>query len=261
MVVLGDPMASITDVTRPVGIRPNEALRVRDIELRFHGGRQRPPLSTDDIIYVHKDAAFVASINETLEYVRPKRMIEVGVLDGGSTVYWHHQYDLERLVAFDIVAEAPCFTRYLERNKLTDTVRVHFGVAQTDRRQLRAAIDGDFGNDLVDAVIDDASHEYAATRACFETIFPYLRPGGAYIIEDWAWGHDHKWPPAERADMPLMSPVLSELMLVCGHASAVIDKVEINRRFAVIWRGAADLPKDRFCLSDHYVARGFAIAL
>jgi SAM-dependent methyltransferase len=254
-------MASITHMTRPAGALPNEVLRVRDIELRFIGGRHRPPPSTDDIIYVHKDAAFVASMNETLERVCPKRMIEVGVLDGGSTVYWHHQYDLERLAAIDIEAEAPCLTRYLERNKLTDAVRVHFGVAQTDRERLRAAIDGDFGREPVDAVIDDASHQYAATKACFETILPYLRPGGAYIIEDWSWGHGHNWPPEAWADMPLMSPLLSELMLICGHASAVIDKVEINRRFAVIWRGAADLPKDNFRLPDHYIARGFSIAL
>ena len=83
-------------------------------------------------------------------------MIEVGVLDGGSTAYWHYQYDLWRLAAFDIAAGAPCFTRYLARNKLTDAVRVHFGVAQTDRERLRAAIDGDLGDGLVDAVIDDA---------------------------------------------------------------------------------------------------------
>jgi SAM-dependent methyltransferase len=254
-------MTSITHMTRPAAKPPNEAIRVRDIELRFHGGRQRPPMSTDDVVYVHKDAAFVASINGTLECVRPKRMVEVGLLDGGSTVYWHYQYDLERLAAFDIAADAPHLTRYIERNKLAEAIRVHFGVAQTDRERLRTAIAADFGDDLVDAVVDDASHEYAATKACFETIFPYLRTGGAYVIEDWAWGHSHKWPPAERADMPLMSPLLSELMLVCGHASSVIDKVEINRRFAVIWRGAADLPKDRFRLSEHYTARGFAIAL
>jgi hypothetical protein len=254
-------MASITHMTRPADTLPDEVLRVRDIELRFRGGRHRPPPSTDDVIYVHKDAEFVRSIDETLKRVRPKRMIEVGVLDGGSTIYWHHQYDLERFAAFDIVAEAPCLTRYLERNKLIDAVRVHFGVAQTDRERLRAAIDGDFGREPVDAVIDDASHQYAETKACFETIFPYLRPGGAYIIEDWAWGHVDDWPPEAWAEMPLMSPLLSELMLVCGHASAVIDEVQINKRFAVIWRGAADLPKGSFRLPDHYVARGFSIAL
>ena len=50
-------------------------------------------------------------------------------------------------------------------------------------------------------------------------------------------------------------------MLVCGHRSGVIEKLDIDHRFAVIWRGAADLAKDRFKLSDHYVARGFSVAL
>src|SRR6202789_4676179 len=100
-------MASITHVTHPSSTPPDEVLCVRDTELRFRGGRQRPPPSTDDVIYVHKDAEFVRSIDKTLERVRPKRMIEVGVLDGGSTIYWHHQYDLERFAAFDIGAEAP----------------------------------------------------------------------------------------------------------------------------------------------------------
>ena len=58
-----------------------------------------------------------------------------------------------------------------------------------------------------------------------------------------------------------MSPLLSELMLVCGHDSAVIDKIEINKLFAVIWRGAADLPRNSFRLPDHYIARGFSVAL
>ena len=132
-------------MTRPAGTLPNEAIRVRDIELRFRGGRHRPPPSTDDFIYVHKGAAFVASINETLERVRPKRMIEVGVLDGGSTAYWHHQYDLEGSPLSILQPKLPVSPAILRETELTDAIRVHFGVAQTDRERLRAAIDNDFG--------------------------------------------------------------------------------------------------------------------
>jgi SAM-dependent methyltransferase len=236
-------------------------LRIRDIELRFHAGMHRPPPSGDEVVYVHKDAAFVAAINETLARVRPRRMIEIGILDGGSAIYWQHRYNLTRLAAFDILPEAPSFTNYLARNKLTDAVRVHLGVDQTDRDRMRAAIESDFGGEPVDAIIDDASHHYAPTKAAFETAFPYLRAGGAYVIEDWAWGHTHDWPADAWADEPLMSPLLSELMLVCGNRRGVIDRVEIDRRFAVIWRGPAELAKDRFRLADHYVARGFSVAL
>jgi hypothetical protein len=242
-------------------VQEDERLRVRDIELRFRGGRHRPPPSSDDCLYVHKDAAFVGAMDEILERVRPRSMIEIGIHDGGSAAYWHHKYDLRRLAAFDIEPEAPCFARYLQRNGLTDAVRLHLGVAQSDRARMCAAIEGDFGSEPVDAIVDDASHEYAPTKAAFETAFPFLRAGGAYIIEDWAWGHQHGWPPQDRADMPLMSPLLCELMLVCGHATGVIDKVEINARFAVAWRGPATLEKNRFRLEDHYRARGFAMAL
>jgi hypothetical protein len=68
-----------------------DAIRIRDIELRFCGGHRRPPLSSDEVIYVHKDASFIAAQNEVLEPVRPKRLIELGILDGGSVVYWHHR--------------------------------------------------------------------------------------------------------------------------------------------------------------------------
>ena len=36
-------------------------------------------------------------------------------------------------------------------------------------------------------MIDDASHMYEHTKVSFETLFPLLRPGGQYIIEDWSW--------------------------------------------------------------------------
>lgn len=254
-------MASATPGMCSSDALPTETLRVRDVELRFCPGIHRPPPSSDAFIYVHKDAAFVAAMDETLERVRPRFMIEIGIHDGGSTIYWHHKYSPARLAAFDMSPEAPFFTRYLERNGLMNAVRVHFDTSQADRDRMRAAIKCDFGEGLVDAVIDDASHQYAETKAAFETVFPFVRVGGAYIIEDWAWGHTQNWPPDAWADQPLMSPLLSELMLVCGHASGVIEKVEINRRFAVIWRGAAALAKDGFRLADHYVARDFTIAL
>jgi SAM-dependent methyltransferase len=234
-------------------------LRIRDVELRFRAGMHRPPPSSDKVIYVHKDFAFVTAIDEALACVRPRRMIEIGIHDGGSTIYWQHRHNPKRLAAFDISPAAPFFTAYLASNKLTDVVHVHLGVDQADADRMRSAIESDFGGEPLDAVIDDASHQYAETKATFETIFPYLRAGGAYVIEDWAWGHTHNWPAGAWADKPLMSPLLCELMLVCGHGGGVIDKVEIDRRFAVIWRGSTELPRDRFRLADHYVTRGLAL--
>jgi hypothetical protein len=65
-----------------------ETPRVRDIELRFCPGPHRPPASSNDVIYVHKEAAFVAAMDETLARVRPNFLVEIGIHDGGSTIYW-----------------------------------------------------------------------------------------------------------------------------------------------------------------------------
>src|ERR1700691_92274 len=115
----------------------DDAIRVRDLELRFQGGLSRPPPGTDDVIYMFKDMAFVARLNSVLQQIAPRRMIEIGVLHGGGTIYWQSKYELERLSAFDIAPDAAALTRYLERNGLTDAVRVHFGVPQDDRDALR----------------------------------------------------------------------------------------------------------------------------
>ena len=43
-------------------------------------------------------------------------------------------------------------------------------------------------------------------------------------------------------NQPLMSPLLSELMLVCGRGRGVIDRIDIDPNFAVIWRWPTPLP-------------------
>ena len=61
------------------------------------------------------------------------------------------------------------------------------------------------------------------TRAAVEILLPFVRPGGAYVIEDWAWGHRWNWPPQLWLERPLLSPLLSELMLICGRELGVGD--------------------------------------
>lgn len=235
---------------------------IRDIELCLWEGPEDLPASDDKVICLCKDRMFLKRLEVVVERVRPKCMIEVGILDGGSTIYWQDKFQLERLIAFDIKPEAPHLTRYLARHGLDGTVRTNFGVAQDDGPAIRAAIARHAATSFVDFIVDDASHQYAQTRATVEILLPFLRPGGAYIIEDWAWGHHRSWPPDLWTDYPIMSPLLSELTLICGRGAGVIDRIEIDPNFAVLWRGHASLPKDGgFKLADHYVARGFAVAL
>ena len=236
---------------------PAMKIRVRDIELCLWETLDACPESTDQLIYLYKDRAFLRRLEDVAERIHPKQMIEVGIRDGGSTIYWQDRFQLERLITFDIEADAPHLRNYLERHNLQGIVRTNSAVAQDDGPALRAAIAKHAFGPFVDFIVDDASHQHAQTRATVEILLPFLRPGGAYVIEDWAWGHHVTWPPGLWADRPLMSPLLSELTLICGHGSGVIDRIEIDPNFVVLWRGEAILPKDgEFRLIDHYVARG-----
>jgi len=243
-------------------ISPDESITIKDIELRFWSGADRPPRSNDTVIFMHKDRPFVSRLDAVLEEVRPRRMVEVGILDGGSTIYWHYKHQPDCLIAFELAADAPHLRNYLERHQLTAVVHAYFGISQADAPALRTGVLNHTPGGHVDAVIDDASHQHSETRATVETLLPFVRPGGVYIIEDWAWGHDAKWPADLWADRPLLSPLLVELTLICGHATGVIEKMEIDPNFVVLWRGKTPLRQDgEFKLTDHYLARGFSTAL
>jgi hypothetical protein len=236
----------------------NDRLQVRDVELCLWPHLEQPPLSDDRRIYLYKDRRFLSAQTTAIDSVGPKRLVELGVFFGGSAIYWENRYRPERLSLFDLRTEAPQLSRYIERNGLTDVFRLHLGVSQDDRTLLRRAIAEDFGGEPLDLIIDDCSHQHAPTRTSFETLFPYVRPGGLYVIEDWAWGHAGNWPPKLWADKPLMSPLLSEIMLMCGKDEGVVKRLDVDPKFALVWRGEASLPTDgTFNLTDCYTPRNF----
>jgi len=235
------------------------SMRIRDIELIAFGGVQ-PPASSERVIYLHKGPDFLSRLDRVVVAVAPVRMVEIGIFHGGSAIYWHHRLGLERLTLLDIAPGAPQLEKYLQRHSLEGTVRAHFGVSQDDSETVRRLVSEDTAGAAIDVIIDDASHMYSPTLASLECLFPMVRPGGAYVIEDWAWGHCQGWPVDSWSEHPLVSPLIAEAILVCGRMTGIIDRVEIDRDYAVLWRGNTALPQDgSFRLKDHYFARDFAL--
>jgi predicted O-methyltransferase YrrM len=137
----------------------------------------------------------------------PRQVFELGVWKGGSVVFWAEALRPDRLVAVDKRegSDSPAFESYLAAR--TPRLQVHWAVDQSDQGRLRTLLDGAFDG-LLDLVIDDASHLYGPTRASFETLFPRLRPGGLYVIEDWAWAHWRGFQgPPPRLHVRFRSPV------------------------------------------------------
>ncbi len=99
-------------------------------------------------------------------------MLEIGVLAGGSLQIWQKFLgDDATIVGLDI---APATARNAPDYK------VHIG-DQTDSVFLAevAAESGPF-----DIVIDDGGHEMDQQITSFATLYPLLRDGGCYIVED-----------------------------------------------------------------------------
>jgi predicted O-methyltransferase YrrM len=121
---------------------------------------------------------------------RSSRIVELGIWEGGSTALLAQLARPEKLVAVDITPEpVRGLERFVASHRLHDRVRSHYGIDQADCRRLGDIVASEFSGDPIDLVIDDASHLLVPTRASFETLFPSLRTGGLFVIEDWSWEH------------------------------------------------------------------------
>ena len=63
------------------------SVRVRDIELRLWEGLQAAPAGDPHRIYLYKDRRFLTALAAVIDRISPARMVEIGVLTGGSTLY------------------------------------------------------------------------------------------------------------------------------------------------------------------------------
>lgn len=190
----------------------------------------------------------------------PRQVVELGLFDGGSSVFWFELFSPQKHVGFDLTRreDSDYFKRYIARNGLQDRLKTYWGVDQGDARALLRTVGDEFAEPL-DLVIDDASHFYQPTKASFETLFPLLRPGGLYFIEDWAWAHWPRFIPPNDAwnRAAQLTNLVGELIEATGTSAELISSVTVLKGFTVVERGsmsAEDL--QGFRLQDHIFRRG-----
>ena len=113
----------------------------------------------------------------------PILFLEIGVMDGGSLDMWRRYFGSEAtIVGIDINPE--CASRVDPPN----FVRIG---SQADPIFLRDVI-VEFG--APDVILDDGSHIGKHQRSSFDVLFPILKHGGLYIIEDTQTSY---WPDWE----------------------------------------------------------------
>jgi predicted O-methyltransferase YrrM len=201
-----------------------------------------------------------------------QRVVELGLYRGGSAAMMCELGGLERLVAVELSpTRNKTLDGYVEQRGLHDVLRPYYGVDQADRKRLASIVDEEFSGAPLDLVIDDASHLYPDSRASFETLFPRLRPGGLFLLEDWRWPHtltagmtcameesDEFRAELERAmaaegrtapETP-MSRLAIELVIALAISDHAVADVAFGPDWAAVRRGPAQLDTQSFRVDD-----------
>lgn len=195
----------------------------------------------EDAFRVMKSRAFLDAYGEGLAGLDVRNMVELGIRTGGSTVLLALLLRPERIVSLDISGPIKRLERFRRKDPRGACITALYETSQDDAPTLAEVLARETSGPL-DLVVDDASHFYDLSRRSFEILFPRLRPGGVYVIEDWNWAHTpgfHEW-----RDRPALSNLLFQLMMVCSGHKALVGSIHIHPGVAFIRRGPAE-PSDR----------------
>jgi hypothetical protein len=206
-------------------------------------------------------------LRQYLDFFAPHatdNIFELGIWQGGSPLFYGLATDARKVVALDITNPGPpALDEIIRRHDIADKVKLHFGTSQEDTAAVTAIIDKEFGDAPIDLVIDDASHQYGFTRRSFEIVFPRLRPGGFYIIEDWQWAHIDS--PVYQDGIhfggePALSNFIFELLIAYGGHPGLFQGIIVRDWFVAVQKAWFPLPED-FRLDELLRMRGKSLTL
>lgn len=204
-------------------------------------------------------------INEYLETFRklnPQNMLELGIRRGGSMAFYnlvlkpkvHIGIELEEgtILPLDRLAK-----KAAEEGRCLEPI---FGFDQSDKARLVSTLRNIFpsNNRPMDTIIDDASHRLEPSIASFEALFPFLREGGLYAIEDWGWAHwqGFQGPHAYMADQSALTNLIFQLLVLHTCRPDIIRQIRVTPVVVFVERGPTELQPESFRISDHLITRG-----
>jgi hypothetical protein len=196
--------------------------------------------SSDETIALFKGPVLAQFYCDRLNGIAARNFVEIGIKSGGSAIFFSHLLPIEKYVGIELADGAPHFDSYIARTGLKGRLRTYYNTDQADTERLSEILDAEFGDVPIDLVVDDGSHLYAETLASFGVLFPRIRPGGYFILEDWSC--DAQFAAAgfgEMPERPLHNLVL-DLVMANALCSDFISEMEIYPGIAIIKRGPAD---------------------
>lgn len=101
-----------------------------------------------------------------------QHVLEIGITDGSSMKAWREIFKNALIVGLD---KEPCAAARIGGDRL----EFHIGDQRSREDCERAANGRQF-----DLIVDDACHEIDANLATFGYLWPFVRPGGIYVVEE-----------------------------------------------------------------------------
>ncbi len=212
--------------------------------------------TTRDRFMLLKNRAVLEQYAAVLGTEPPKHILEFGIFQGGSPALFTLWFEAEKFVGVDLCQPVAAFDEFCRTHERGHRIRSFYEVAQTDQARITQIVQSEFGDTPLDLIIDDASHQYDHSRRTFEIAFPYLRPGGTYVIEDWGWGHWSNYAlPACYARRTSLALLIMELTMLCASRPDLVSEVRVFPEFAFIRKSPQAPPLRDFSLDGLYLKR------
>lgn len=103
---------------------------------------------------------------------RPINLLEIGVWEGFSLKLWEEYFPLGKIYGIDI--DAGCARH--------QSARVNVLIGSQEDPIFLAEVAKNVGE--LDIIVDDGGHTMTGQKTSFQKLFPSIRPGGYYVIED-----------------------------------------------------------------------------
>jgi len=174
-----------------------------------------------------------------------KNITEVGIATGQSLKVWHDYFPKASIHGLDIRVYKNV------KHDLQSSKRIHLHEADSTDRN--AVAQSGLAPGTMDVVIDDGSHNATDQEQTLQTLWPLVRPGGYYTIEDVEWDRhgDSKQYPFLHNPEKLQPPTLKILQ----ENDAFFADTTLGHRAWEQWQKASttEWAKDRFSHNSHVV--------
>jgi tetratricopeptide (TPR) repeat protein len=222
---------------------------INGVPFIFPKGERAGKGTCADYVVILKNILYIQYYAALLQRRPVTRAVELGFYQGGTAIALALMCPTLKIVSFDSAKSDPNVLARIAALGLSDRIKVHYGVSQTDKETIHRVLAAEFGDGDVELVIDDASHAYDLSRRSFEIMLPLLSAQAVYVLEDWAWAHwGGFYETPEMRDRPGPTNLVFEWVMSVGTRDDMIAHMEIRGGWVTLFRDSptrfGDVPLD-----------------